>query len=643
LDLNGFDQTIGSLLVQTNNNAVTNNLIVDTGKTLTINGAVTLGVNINESDTNLNASGGGAIVVNSGNTNFQIGGGTGDNENRVDVDFTGLASFTANLGTGSFRLGDANTGTGNSTSTFKLAVDNAITAGSIRIGDGTGGGQVHSLTLGSGTNLLNANTINIGSAGAVIRSSGAVIFDAGDTTGAVTIRAFDGSSRAILNMVNTTGNTATDISSTIDFSGHDANVLASTLTMASRTQAANAATATLSFDQGTLDVTTLTMASRTLTGTGNATATVNLGDSAAPGTPTVIIGAINMAVNTSAGGTVTASLNVTGGNVTIGTGSGTAINMANAGTGRTVTSNINLTGGTVDVTGNIVRTGGAGTENATVILNGSTLDMNGNSMGSSASPIVLAAQSGTLENLAELNGGGVLTKTTAGSLSLGNGNTYTGGTQVNAGTLLVNNTLGSGTGSGNVTVDAGGTLAGSGTIVSTQATAAVAIQGTLDIGNVGDTAGSDFAINLSGGTSTFTLGGSVQLDLWSGLGAGGGTGLAFSDLLAVNAGTIDLTGSTLRLNNSSGLNNNVFAVGDTWKLFDWTSVAFAGSFSNITSGLGNFADLPDLNPYGLAWDTSALYTTGHIAVGVPEPSRALLLLMGLLGLSLRRRRSRCLA
>ncbi|MDP2323937.1 MAG: autotransporter-associated beta strand repeat-containing protein, partial [Gammaproteobacteria bacterium] len=311
LDLNGFNQTIGSLLVQTNNNAVTNHIIVDAANTLTVNGAVTIGVNANESDTNLNASGGGAIVVNSGNANFQVGGATGGtNENRVDVDFSGLASFTANLGTGTFRLGDNNTGSGNSTSTFKLATNNVITAASIRIGDGTGGGQVHTLTLGSGTNDLNANTINIGSAGATIRSSGSMIFDAGDTTGTVTIRAADGTNRATINMVNTTGDTATDITSAINLTGHTADILASTLTMASRTVSANAATATLSFDQGTLDATTLIMARRTSTGTGSATATLNIGGG------TAIFGSTTMAVNTSAGGTVTSTLNVSGGTVT---------------------------------------------------------------------------------------------------------------------------------------------------------------------------------------------------------------------------------------------------------------------------------------------------------------------------------------
>ena len=62
------------------------------------------------------------------------------------------------------------------------------------------------------------------------------------------------------------------------------------------------------------------------------------------------------------------------------------------------------------------------------------------------------------------NTGGSLTKTGTGTLSLSAANTYTGGTMVSAGALLVNNTTGSGTGSGSVTANSGGILAGTGTI-----------------------------------------------------------------------------------------------------------------------------------------------------------------------------------
>jgi autotransporter-associated beta strand protein len=342
--------------------------------------------------------------------------------------------------------------------------------------------------------------------------------------------------------------------------------------------------------------------------------------------------------NTNATGSSTGTLSISGGAVTLATTGATAVTLANAAAG-TATGSIALTGGSLTVQGAIISGTGAGTRVASVTLNGSVLDMTGNAIGTSAAPITFNAQSGRLSGLGELNGGAPLIKTTTGGLELLNGNTYTGGTQVNAGTLLVNNTLGSGTGSGNVTVGASGALSGAGIIASNNAAASVSIQGMLNVGNASDTSGSAFTLNLSGGSSVFTLGGTVQLDLWSGLGAGGGTGVAFSDLLAVNANTIDLTGSTLKLNNSSGFANNLFAVGDSWQLFDWNSVAFTGTFSNITSGLGNFQDLPDLDAYGLAWDTSALYTTGHIVVGVPEPSRALLLLLGLLSVGFRRRRN----
>ena len=442
LDLNGFNQTIGSLVVQSTSDLVTNNIIVDSTKTLTINGAVTLGIDANAADTNVIASGGGAIIVNSGGANFIVGAATGaTNDSRVDADFSGLTNFTANLGVGTFRLGDVNTGTENNPSNFKLAVNNTINAALVRIGDGAGGGvpTTHTLTLGSGTNALNADTINIGSAGATTRSGGAVVFDAGDTTGSVTLRASNGTDRTILNMINTTGNTSGSMESTLALVGHTADIFVSTMTMATRSANTGAATATLSFDQGILDITTLTMASRTSTGTGNATATVNLGDSAALGVPTTTIGALAMAVNTSAGGSVTADFNVTGGNVTIGTGSGTAINMANAGTGRTVTSNMTLTGGTTSVTGNIVRTGGAGTENAVITLNGGALNMNAKTIGAAgAGLITFNAQAGTLSNLAELNGGAGLTKTGGGTLVMEGTNTYTGGTFLDAGILQVN-------------------------------------------------------------------------------------------------------------------------------------------------------------------------------------------------------------
>jgi autotransporter-associated beta strand protein len=700
LDLNGFDQTIGSLAIQSTSNAVTNSIIVDTGKTLTINGAVTLGIDANASDTNVNATGGGSIIVNSGGANFVIGAATGaTNDNRVDADFSGLTNFTANLGAGTFRLGDVNGGTEDNPSTMKLAVNNTITAALIRIGDGAGGGvpTTHTITLGSGTNVLSADTFNIGSAGAAIRSGGAIIFDGADTTGSVTIRATDTVSRATINVINTSGSTGGSMDSTINFAGHTADIFASTLTMASRTQNLGGAAATLTFDQGILDVTTLNMASRTGTGTGGATATVNLGDSVAVGSPTTNIGTLNMAVNTSAGGAVTADLNVTGGTVNVGDGlnTGTAINMANAGAGRTVTSTIDLTGGTLNVTGDIIRAGGAGTENATVTLGGSTLNMSGNSIGTSGQVITFVAESGTLSNLAELNGGGALTKTTSGTLIMSSGNAYTGATNVSDGTLQVGVAGVGATGTGLITaVKTAATYANAAVISgSGSLQGSVVIGDTVTAANKGILAPGDGNTTTSNATLTITAAGGLTVAAGSqtqlGITAASGTDTAFAasglsasaylaglgsisdgsagtapaawfsqptsgqgDFIKLSSGTgalvLGTNGGTATAGQgivsifSNGLDTGTLAAGQIFNLVDWFGT-FSGGFSTgvgaSAGGVHGDFDLPDISTTTFGWDTSAFTSHGVIAVVVvPEPSRALLMLIGLLALGFRRRR-----
>lgn len=77
----------------------------------------------------------------------------------------------------------------------------------------------------------------------------------------------------------------------------------------------------------------------------------------------------------------------------------------------------------------------------------------------------IAATPGAVTTTANTSGG--LTKLGGGTLRLTGANTYTGETAVSQGTLMVNNSSGSGTGTGNVTVKAGATLAGSGTVGGT--------------------------------------------------------------------------------------------------------------------------------------------------------------------------------
>ena len=336
------------------------------------------------------------------------------------------------------------------------------------------------------------------------------------------------------------------------------------------------------------------------------------------------------AINTSAGGAVTADLNISGGNVTIGTGTGAAINMANAGTGNTVTSTIDITGGSTTVLGNVVRTGGAGTENATLTLDGGALDMSGNSIGTATEAITFVAASGTLSNLAELNGGALLDKTTGGTLTLEGVNTYTGGTTVTEGTLVANSTVGSATGSGAVSVLTGATLAGTG-VIAPAADTSITIDGLFAPGTPGGTTGEDIPLAVSG-TGNISFNDAATFDIFAN--TSGANPASSNDLAVISAADWSnvIFGGSSTLNVVTALDSTMWADGDSWTLFDWSGIASGAP----PSGFANL-NLPTLGA-NLFWDIGGLYTTGTIAIVVPEPSRALFLMFGLIGLALRRRR-----
>lgn len=375
------------------------------------------------------------------------------------------------------------------------------------------------------------------------------------------------------------------------------------------------------------------------------------------------------ATNTSP--TIVSVVNISGGTTT-GTG---GINMA-AGDKNGITSSLNITGGSLSVgTGGVSATNGiyrntTGTATTTLTLNGGSLDLNGNSIGGSgANAITTQFESGTLSNLGELNAGGNLTKTTTGTLRLTGANTYTGETTVTAGALQVGNAGSGQTGSGAVTVQSSSTILGTGIVQGT----------TFDLQNGSTLRPGDSTADSAHGTLTFTpvsasgstsnlqgsiilgISGATTTDATFGGNAVGSagynafvdavTGVGSHDRLVFNSPTSG-TGYNLNFLTTTGSLQVVGssftpAAGQIFNLMDWASLVttnFSGFSFNSGHLIGNGdegtdLDLPDLSSTGLLWDFSRFTTSGNIAIVViPEPSRALLLLLGLAGLVARRSR-----
>ncbi len=111
----------------------------------------------------------------------------------------------------------------------------------------------------------------------------------------------------------------------------------------------------------------------------------------------------------------------------------------------------------------------ASTAGQTLTLTGTIQNSAGNATGEKAVTLTVGGAgnlvlNGVISNHSNAGLGTALSKTGTGSVTLGASNTFANGVTVSAGTLFVENTTGSGTGSGTVTVQTGGTLGGNGTI-----------------------------------------------------------------------------------------------------------------------------------------------------------------------------------
>ncbi len=302
----------------------------------------------------------------------------------------------------------------------------------------------------------------------------------------------------------------------------------------------------------------------------------------------------------------------------IGAGSLTKIDTGTLvlGAANTYSGNTLVSGGTLRLSNNLalqnstLDTSGAGVVTLTVTtptlggLSGSTALASVLTTGYSAvTSLTLNPGNGVTDtytgNITNGAAGMALTKSGLGKQILGGTNSYTGATNVSAGTLLVNGSI-----SGSTVSVTGGTLGGTnGTISATT----IASGGTLAPGS------SIGTLNFS---STLTLGGTSVFEINK-------TGSTLTADFANVTGTLTL-GGTLNVTATG----DTLVEGDTFNLFD--AGAFTGSFATV--------NLPTLSS-AYAWDTGSLSTAGIITV-VPEPGSISALLGGLgLLLGLRRRKS----
>ncbi len=536
------DAAFGSMTVQSNSSANTNLLTIAAGKTLQINGNALIGTSAGALSTTLfNASGDGTFNVTNpaAAAQFRVGGSSGSG-NVTEADFSGLAAMIIALNTtdGVIRVNSTTTTNVSGTySLLKLAADTTFTANILAVGDGGQyngtAGQINRLELGTGSSIFYVNTVNIGTGS---RDLGSITFQHA-SDGTLVLRAADGVGPATFNMGTGTSTTAaalpTGNENVFDVTGHHADLLLGAVSIGTQNTRTGAMANRFAFDTGVLVMESLTMGSKTAAG--NSTNVMNLG----------------------------------GGTVTIGSGAGTAVTLAsNSGSG-VVSADINITGGTVSINGNVLRGThtGTGSANGSLLLNGGLLDLNGFSIGAAAAPIAFTWQSGTLQNLGELNGGGALVKTGTGVAELNTANTHTGATQVQGGVLRVSHHDALGSTSGGTTVASGATLALSHVAIGAEALSLAGSGAAGQNGALVNEAGD----NSYGGAVTLTAASTLAVDDGS-LTLGGAVNGAGHNLTVVGDGDLVLGGALTFGAGQFILNHNGF-------------VALAGAGSQFGGGL----------------------------------------------------------
>jgi autotransporter-associated beta strand protein len=401
------------------------------------------------------------------------------------------------------------------------------------------------------------------------------------------------------------------------------------------------------------------------------------------GTATMSGASVVMATSSSVGAAIASDILTISGVI-----SGTGSNLTKVGGGKVILSaaSANTYTGTTTISGGTLQLGDGGTAGS--LNTASTI-----SVGTGAVFAVNQTDTvtqGTDFSASAITGAGGFAQTGTGTTVLSTtDNSYSGGTSVTDGELRVTGSL---TGAGAVTVgETGGTLipanaailagAGNGTTTGVIA-GALTVGGPTSDGILapGATPAAIGTLTLTSAGTALTVANGSQIQMgittatvaadagilgaltaanyvsasnyitnttpsWA---ATSGVTPGNHDYLNLTTGSISLgTRSSGTLGNGTvsitSLGGYTGVQGDVFNLLDWQSVTMSGTFTAANGG--NFftnggvwgdLDLPTLTSQ-LFWDTSAFASHGVLVV-VPEPSRMLLLLVGLLGLFFRRRR-----
>lgn len=473
-----------------NNSAVT----VATGASLALNGfAETLG----------SLSGDGSITLGSGS--LTVGSGN------VSSTFNGVISGTGGLtkgGTGTFTLGGANTWSGAT----------SITGGTLQLGGSERIANNSAVTLSAGTTLaLSGFNESVGS----LAGSGTVSLGAGTLTTGL-------------------NGTSTTYSGVLAGTGTVTKLGAGTFTLSG----VNTFTGALNVQAGTLGF----GSANRLTG-GNAV-TISPGASLLLNNNSQTLGSLSGTGNVTLGsGTLTSGTNggsTAYGGVISGTGG-----LAKSGTGVLTLTGANTYTGATTINAGTLRLGAAerlSNSSALNVLAGATFDLNGSSetvasmagagsiqLGTSGATLATAGTTTTAFS-GVLAGTGNLTKGGTGTLTLSGANSYTGATQVNAGTLIAANATALGGTATGTTVASGATLRVSNAAVGNEN---VTLSGN-GVSNAGALTG-DGTASLAGNVTLAAASRIGTTNAASSLTLGGTVNGAFA-LTPVGAGTVALNG-----------------------------------------------------------------------------------------------------